>query len=259
MTANSHVDHEGPERQALRSAVTRSRGQFGPWHETLLRRSPSTLRRYLRLVDRVEADGSLEPWLVQLIWVATDAVLTHLYPRGVGIHAKRALQAGAAPAQVFETLEIAALCGTRAIEVGLAILEPLLAGEGPPPRASPAAGDPALARYEALFGSAPNWLRRTFELDPEFGAAWVDLVFAPAGPTSLELKSRLLLCFAVAVCPAVLDQAGASHYALSALAAGATPRELYAVLKTVSVLSVHSLSVGAPAIEEQLAATDAED
>ncbi|MFD8364935.1 carboxymuconolactone decarboxylase family protein [Streptomyces hygroscopicus] len=106
------VGHEPDERRArLRAEFERRRGY---WHETwddMLALDPEMFEAYTHFSTVVAEHGSLDTRLRELIYIAIDCVVTHLYVPGVEIHARNALDAGATPDQILGAMEIAVLTG----------------------------------------------------------------------------------------------------------------------------------------------------
>ena len=74
--------------------------------------------------------GTLEPKARELIYVAIDAVTTHLYEPGTRIHMENALKHGAAPREIMEVLKLTSVLGIHTIAVGLpALLDELKKAE----------------------------------------------------------------------------------------------------------------------------------
>jgi hypothetical protein len=101
----------------------RSSGQFNPECELLYRWSPDWLERFLGLAVPFWQDGVLPPVWVELLCVAGDAAVTHLYDSGTRRHIRTALQLGATRDQVLRVLQVVAEQGFQSHEVGLPILD----------------------------------------------------------------------------------------------------------------------------------------
>ncbi|CAN5659185.1 hypothetical protein BH10ACT9_BH10ACT9_03690 [soil metagenome] len=98
-------------RRTLKAVFQRLRGY---WHETwddILVLDPDMFEAYTAFSTSPAAESSLDVRLRELIYVAIDAVPTHLYVPGVEIHARNALDNGATPEQILTAIEMAALLG----------------------------------------------------------------------------------------------------------------------------------------------------
>jgi alkylhydroperoxidase/carboxymuconolactone decarboxylase family protein YurZ len=101
----------------------RSSGRFNPEWELLHRWSPDWLERFLALALPFWQDDALPLVWVELLCVAGDAAVTHMYDSGTRRHIRTALALGATREQVLEVLRIVAEQGSQAQEVGVPILD----------------------------------------------------------------------------------------------------------------------------------------
>jgi alkylhydroperoxidase/carboxymuconolactone decarboxylase family protein YurZ len=67
-------------------------------------------------------DGVLTPKFVELISIAFDASITHMYAPGTRRHIKGALALGASPDEVMDVLKLCVSHGAEALELGVPIL-----------------------------------------------------------------------------------------------------------------------------------------
>ena len=98
-------------RLALKEEFIRVRGY---WHESwddMLALDPEMFDAYTGFSIVVAEFGSLDVRLRELIYIAIDCVVTHLYVPGIEIHVRNALDSGATTAQILTAMEIAALTG----------------------------------------------------------------------------------------------------------------------------------------------------
>ena len=240
------------EKEELRAKVSEVTAQFGPWHQALLDYSPDVLRRYHELMVAMGELEGVDPRVRHLIWVAVDAVATHLYPRGIGVHALKAVAHGATIEQVFEALEIASLCIGRSFSVGLRVLDDILEQAGMPPLA-PADSTLVSPTFTPSAETGwSEWMHRLSTLAPDYAQRLTDFSMAPRGPSAIGARDRAIIAFAVCACPAVLDQSGMNFYGAAALDNGATKKDLFSALVLASAIGIHSLSVGAPAVVDKL-------
>jgi alkylhydroperoxidase/carboxymuconolactone decarboxylase family protein YurZ len=101
----------------------RRSGQFNPDWELLERWSPDWLERFLAVAVPFWQEGVLPPLWVELLCVAGDAAVTHLYDSGTRRHIRTALELGATRDQVLQVLQVVAEQGFQSCEVGLPILD----------------------------------------------------------------------------------------------------------------------------------------
>ena len=110
-----------------------------------------------------------------------------------------------------------------------------------------------LQRLAAVYGDVGEGLRLLTEIDPEFASALTDFVGASSMAASLEPRLRQLLLLAHDVSITNLDEEGARNRVLMALRAGATEREITAVIELVTMVSLHGLTRGFPLLEPRAA------
>ena len=85
----------------------------------------------------------------------------------------------------------------------------------------------------------------------------MDMGVAPLVRGVLDQKTWELIAIAVDASCTHMYAPGVRRHIRGALAAGATKEEILAVLQAVSVLGIHSMSLGAPILVEELAARNA--
>ena len=237
-------------REELRARVLKLRGYVGPFQEAMIALDPEWVERYLAFVCAPNDSGRISMRLTQLIYVAIDAVPSHLYPKGIGTHAELALDLGATPAQVIETLEIAASLTELTPATALPILAEELAARGE------GAGDgdsgPLAAKFAPISKTSPEWLKIAADLGPGCAEALVDLVAYPWRRGALPPKERALIAIACHASPAVLAVDGIRLHVREALTLGVTGEEIAEVIYLASGTGIHSLAVGAPILTELL-------
>ena len=84
----------------------------------------------------VYASGVLSPKLAELLSIAVDASITHMYAPGTRRHIQSALQLGATVEEIMEVLKICVAQGMQACNLGIPILaeelHALPTGSNPP-------------------------------------------------------------------------------------------------------------------------------
>ncbi len=101
----------------------RERGTFNHAWSTIETWDPEWLDSFLA----VGLDPSIETILgtktQELLYIAIDASVTHLYSPGTRRHIDAALRAGVQPVEILEVLKLVSIQGLDSIEVGLDILD----------------------------------------------------------------------------------------------------------------------------------------
>ncbi|WP_395701533.1 carboxymuconolactone decarboxylase family protein [Aquabacterium sp.] len=96
-----------------------------------------------------------------------------------------------------------------------------------------------------------------YQLDPAWTERFIAMGMMPMRSGVLDAKTIEFIAIAVDASCTHLYAPGVRRHIRQALALGATPAEITAVLQCVSVLGIHTMSVGAPILLEELAALEA--
>ena len=99
----------------------------------------------------------------------------------------------------------------------------------------------------------PNW-EPFYQLDPAWTEAFVQMGLKPMLTGVLEPKVIEFIAIAVDASCTHLYAPGVRRHIRKALELGATKEEITAVLQCVSVLGIHTMSLGAPILQEELSA-----
>jgi alkylhydroperoxidase/carboxymuconolactone decarboxylase family protein YurZ len=242
---------EEAEKARLKADVIAARRYWAPFHEGLLARDPAFLEAYLGFLHGPWRSGALAPKVREFIYIAADLSCAHLYASGAQRHMAFALEAGATPAEVLAVIELTAALGTWTARRGLSILGQELTRAG---QAAPA-GDAARlaglrARHAALLGEWPEELDAIFALAPDYVAAALEFMTSPRRTGPLDRRTVEFIGLALCASPATLFEPGMRWHIRRALAEGATREELAEVLQLAGAISIHSCSIGIPALME---------
>ena len=106
-------------------------------------------------------------------------------------------------------------------------------------------------------GWNPNW-DSFAELDPGWTEKFMNMGVTPLARGVLDPKTWELIAIAVDASCTHMYAPGVRRHIRKALALGVSKEEILAVLQAVSVLGIHSMSLGAPILVEELAARNAQ-
>jgi alkylhydroperoxidase/carboxymuconolactone decarboxylase family protein YurZ len=95
------------------------------------------------------------------------------------------------------------------------------------------------------------------ELDPVWTEKFMDMGTTPLARGALDAKTWELIAIAVDASCTHMYAPGVRRHIRRAIELGVTKEEILAVLQAVSVLGIHSVSLGAPILVEELAALNA--
>jgi len=100
----------------------------------------------------------------------------------------------------------------------------------------------------------PNWTP-FYELDPDWTERFVAMGAQPMLSGVLDPKTIEFIAIAVDASCTHMYAPGVRRHIRKALELGATRQEITAVLQCVSVLGIHTMSLSAPILQEELAAS----
>jgi alkylhydroperoxidase/carboxymuconolactone decarboxylase family protein YurZ len=92
-----------------------------------------------------------------------------------------------------------------------------------------------------------------YELDPVWTEKFLDMGVSPMLSGVLDAKTVEFLAIAVDASCTHMYAPGVRRHIRKALELGATREEITAVLQCVSVLGIHTMSLGAPILQEEIA------
>jgi alkylhydroperoxidase/carboxymuconolactone decarboxylase family protein YurZ len=101
----------------------RSNGEFNDAWEELEKWDPVWLDRFLSVGLAKEIKDVLGPHDFELLCIAIDASVSHLYNPGTRRHIDAALRIGVSPEEILEVIKLVSIHGIRSIDVGIQILE----------------------------------------------------------------------------------------------------------------------------------------
>jgi alkylhydroperoxidase/carboxymuconolactone decarboxylase family protein YurZ len=112
---------------------------------------------------------------------------------------------------------------------------------------------PICDQLRAADGWNPNW-EPFYALDPVWTERFMNMAMKPMLSGVLDAKTIEFIAIAVDASCTHMYGPGVRRHIRKALELGATQEEITAVLQLTSVLGVHTMSLGAPILHEELAA-----
>jgi alkylhydroperoxidase/carboxymuconolactone decarboxylase family protein YurZ len=116
--AKADLPEISSEAEAIKNEFIARRGYWTEAREQLARLSPDLFRAYMTLSSAPWVIGTLEPKIVELIFVAIDCSVAHMHEPGFRIHVRNALKAGASAEEILEVVKLVAALGTRSFVIG---------------------------------------------------------------------------------------------------------------------------------------------
>jgi alkylhydroperoxidase/carboxymuconolactone decarboxylase family protein YurZ len=111
-----------PQQERLKQEFQSTRGYWNEFWDGLLLLAPDFFEAYLQFSSVPWRQGSLEPKIKELIYIAIDAATTHLYEPGLRQHIRNALGYGATAAEIMEVLELTSVLGIHTCTLGVPAL-----------------------------------------------------------------------------------------------------------------------------------------
>jgi alkylhydroperoxidase/carboxymuconolactone decarboxylase family protein YurZ len=237
------------EKNEVRDAVVAAnRGPFTHWWEALWHVDHRLLKRVHEYLAAAENGGPVTEKMRHLIWTTVDTVVTHLYPRGAGVHARLALETGATVREVIEAISIATTVSNHSYGDCLEIV--VKASGGPP---GPAGTMPLVAVLREQLGWWEPWMDIAAQVAPEHLRATIQLHSPDRHQLGLDAKSRELILMAGYACPAINHHPAVKRHAERAVAAGASQAELVQTVQLATGIGLHAISEGVMAACEHFA------
>lgn len=106
-----HDSELDERRRALKERFLADRKYWAPQWDTVLAYTPEHFEAYLDLSSIPWNHGTLTDSFRELIYVAIDVATTHLFTSGIRTHTRKAVEYGATPDQVIDTMTIASNIG----------------------------------------------------------------------------------------------------------------------------------------------------
>ena len=118
---------------------------------------------------------------------------------------------------------------------------------------NPTTATPMCDRLRESGSWNPNW-QPFYELDPQWTERFMGMALQPMLSGVLDAKTMEFLAIAVDASCTHMYGPGVRRHIKRALELGATQEEVTAVLQLTSILGIHTMSLGAPILQEELAA-----
>jgi len=122
LKAAGHPDAElppiTPEAQAIKDEFVRTRGFWNEQRDVIVRMMPE----YFAALNQVSTDswknGTLTDKERELVCIAIDCTVTHMFEPGLAIHIRHALQKGASRDEILAVFHLASLTGLEGYILG---------------------------------------------------------------------------------------------------------------------------------------------
>jgi len=117
-----------PQSQAIKDDFIRTRGFWNEQRDVIVRLMPEYFAALSRLSTESWKSGTLTAKERELVCIAIDCSVTHMYEPGLAIHIRHALQKGATREEVLEVFHLASVTGLEGYILGAEALNSRAAG-----------------------------------------------------------------------------------------------------------------------------------
>lgn len=227
----------------------------GPWADGVLdllaARDPQFAANLAAMSTNPWADGALAPRMVELAAVAINVAVTSLDGAATRRHMAAALAAGATADELLTIVKMGTVMSLHSLSLGAPILIEEAGAEAVKAAARPAGPTPAVDHTKAMGQWNAAW-DPFLALDP----AWTDAFMATgigiytSGVFTPKETELLNIAFDASITH--MYAPGTRRHIRNALAAGASPAEIMAVLKICVSRGVESCNLGLPILAEAL-------
>ncbi|MFC9980936.1 NAD(P)-binding domain-containing protein [Gordonia sp. NPDC127522] len=239
---------------ALEQSIVDIHGTWDESWQSIADLRPALLSAYADLASVPWRKNHLDAKTKELIYLAVDAAATHLYSPGVRQHVRAALDHGATPDEIMETIELTTTLGIHAMNIGVPLLVEVLEEEGL--RDQPGELTEYQRRLQQRFTTErgywhPFW-DEMLELDPEMFEAYTEFSALPWRTGSLSPKVKELIYIAFDSAATHLYVPGWKLHIRNAIGYGATREEILEVMEISSTMGFQAATTAFPILAEEL-------
>jgi alkylhydroperoxidase/carboxymuconolactone decarboxylase family protein YurZ len=98
-------------------------GQWNPAWDPFVRLDPDWAEQFMAMAAEIYTSGVFSPKEIELLSIALDASVKHLYAPGIRRHIRAALDAGATAAEIVAVLQLCVSQGVQACNLAIPILD----------------------------------------------------------------------------------------------------------------------------------------
>jgi alkylhydroperoxidase/carboxymuconolactone decarboxylase family protein YurZ len=227
------------------------------WNQTweaVARLDPEFARAYARMHAVPWRKAGLSAKFKRLVELTVNAAATHLHLPEILPALRRALDAGASPAEILEVLELSATVGIHAMNIGVPLLVEVMEERG---RTGPEPLDAEQERLKERFirerGYWHEFWDEMLELDPEMFEAYTEFSTVPWRTGSLSAAEKELIYISYDVAATHLYQPGTKLHIRNALDHGATVGQILEVMEIASMIGIQGITSTVPLLVRELA------
>lgn len=215
--------------------------------EAILGMNENIIGAYSKLSSTPHKKGHLSMKLITLIYIATDASITHLYAPGMNTHMTHGLKdLGITKEEIMEVLAITTTVGAATFTDCYPEFMKALAEKNIPVDGNEELTANLKIRACLELGYWNETLENVAKLDPEMFEAYLDYVKAALSKDVLDDKTREFIYIAINAAPTTRNKEGTYRHIKRALELGATKEEIAEIFDLVCCNGIHTITVGVP-------------
>jgi len=244
-------------RKSLKQEFTKARGSWSASWDSILELTPDFFEAYMNFSSVPWRKGVLPPKIKEFIYIAIDASTTHLHEKGLKVHMGNAIRHGATQKELLEVLQLTSVLGIHTATLGVPVLFDELKNAGRDTEIAPqrlSRRQKALKKeFRKKRGYWSDRWQAILRVAPDFFESYLQFSSVPWMTGTLEPKVRELIYIAIDSATTHLYEPGLRVHIRNALKHGATVDEIMEVYELTSVLGIHTMTLGVPAMLEELA------
>jgi alkylhydroperoxidase/carboxymuconolactone decarboxylase family protein YurZ len=246
--------HVAPIVEELRAEFAAAGLDWSETWDAVARLDPEFARAHVRMYAVPWRKGQLSQVFKRLVELTVNAAATHLHVPEISPAVRRALDAGATPAQILEVLELSATVGIHAMNIGVPLLVEVLEERG---RTQPAELDAEQRRLKEWFTTERGYWHEFWdemlELDPEMFGAYTEFSTVPWRTGTLSAAKKELIYISHDIAATHLYVPGTKIHIRNALDHGATVGHVLEVMEIASMVGVQGVTTTMPLLIRELA------
>ncbi|KAK4548208.1 hypothetical protein LTR36_010077 [Oleoguttula mirabilis] len=244
------------DQQKLKQALIESGEEWSPsWHNLLIL-DPTYLAAYVKLRMVPVSRRKLSRKVQELVLLAIDASCTHLHDHGIRLHTAAAIRHGATRQEIMEVLELTSVLGVHAVNVGVPLLQEVLAEKGNVlPTSELSDHQQGLKQnFQAQRGYWSSTWDPVLALSPDFFEAYTELSSVPfqKDHSALDAKTKELIYCAIDSATTHLYAPGLKLHIRNAIEHGALAEEVMEVFELAALMGVQTVVKGVDVLADEI-------